>query len=166
MVPTFVSDLKDCHKLIDSVIFRVGHRNLPKPNVDGLSLLNYKDLGQQIGRSLINTLDHAELSIYYGSEGTGESADITKSIVHCKPCFHFGLLALVWDELLITGFAVTHATTFKVEASNISVVIQEVECLGYSHDQQVSRLEKADVAFHMLSLEGQIPSTMVQDTKY
>jgi hypothetical protein len=91
-VGLLVSNLKDCHKLIDSVTFRVGHRNLSKPSVNGLSLLNYNELGQQIGRSLVNTLDHAELSIYYGSEETGESADITKSIVHCKPRFCFSLL--------------------------------------------------------------------------
>ncbi|KAK3297356.1 uncharacterized protein B0H64DRAFT_473482 [Chaetomium fimeti] len=125
------SDLNDCHKLIDSVAFRVGHRKLSKPSVDGLSLLNYRELGQQTGRSLTNDLDHAELSIYYGGEKTDESTDITKSIVH-----------------------LTHATTFKVEEGNTCVVIEEVECLGYSQDQRVSRLEKADVAFHMLSLEA------------
>ncbi|KAH6641083.1 hypothetical protein F5144DRAFT_562477 [Chaetomium tenue] len=126
------SDLKDCHKLIDSVTFRVGHRNLSKPRVEGLSLLNYRELGQQTtGRSLADTLDHAELSIYYGSEGTNESTDITKSIVH-----------------------LTHDTIFKIEEGNTCVVIQEVECFGYNQDQQANRLEKADISFHMLSLEA------------
>ncbi|KAH6850634.1 hypothetical protein B0I37DRAFT_118134 [Chaetomium sp. MPI-CAGE-AT-0009] len=125
------SDLKDCHKLIDSVTFRVGHRNLTKPTVAGLSLLNYRELGQQTGGSLANALDHAELSIYYGSEGMDEPTDITKSIVH-----------------------LTHATILKVEEINACVVIQEVECLGYNQGQRVNRLEKADVAFQMLSLEA------------
>ncbi|KAK4032241.1 hypothetical protein C8A01DRAFT_50919 [Parachaetomium inaequale] len=82
------SDLKDCHKLIDSVTFRVGHRNLSKPNVDGLSLLNYRELGQQSIRSAGSALGHAELSIYYGSDDTSVSTELTKSIVHSAKKLH------------------------------------------------------------------------------
>ncbi|EAQ86350.1 hypothetical protein CHGG_07603 [Chaetomium globosum CBS 148.51] len=96
------SDLKDCHKLIDSVTFRVGHRNLSKPRVDGLSLLNYRELGQQTSRSLADTLDHAELSIYYGSEGMGESTDVTKSVVHSAKKLHEKLEDMR-VELLVTS---------------------------------------------------------------
>ncbi|KAL2197719.1 hypothetical protein P885DRAFT_35147 [Corynascus similis CBS 632.67] len=77
------SDLKGYHKLIDSVTFRVGHRSLSKTYVEGLSLLSYCELGHQPVRSPNNALDHAELFIYYGNDGTNELADIAKSVVYC-----------------------------------------------------------------------------------
>ncbi|KAK4247066.1 hypothetical protein C7999DRAFT_14853 [Corynascus novoguineensis] len=77
------SDLKGYHKLIDSVTFRVGHRSLSKTYVEGLSLLNYCEPGHQPVRFSDNALDYAELSIYYGDDGTDEFADITKSVVYC-----------------------------------------------------------------------------------
>lgn len=48
----------------------------------------------------------------------------------------------------------TGDTVLKIEESTVSVVVEAVECLGFTQDQQVNRLEKADVAFHMISLEG------------
>jgi hypothetical protein len=58
-----------------------------KPIVDGLSLFNYCELGHSKARAGDTAMDYAELSIYYGSQGgqkTAQSADITKSIVHCR----------------------------------------------------------------------------------
>ena len=54
--------------------------------MEGLSLLNFCELGHPNVHTSNTALDHAELSIYYGkgSQGTDDSADITKSIVHCK----------------------------------------------------------------------------------
>ncbi|KAL2166652.1 hypothetical protein VTG60DRAFT_2348 [Thermothelomyces hinnuleus] len=125
------SDLRGYHKLIESVTFRVGHRTLSKPYVEGLSLLNYRELSDHHTVPLTDTaLDQAELSIYYGSETAeaDEPADITKSIAH-----------------------ITHATPLVVEKRNACVVVPGVECLGYLQDQQVNRLANADITFHMIS---------------
>jgi len=127
------SDLRGYHKLIESVTFRVGHRNLSEPYVDGLSLLNYREVGhQQSVRSTRAALDHAELSIYYGGDrGTEDLTDMTKSAIH-----------------------LTQSAVLEVEKNNACLVVRGVECLGYSQDQQVSRLAAADVAFQMISLEA------------
>jgi hypothetical protein len=49
---------------------------------------------------------------------------------------------------------VTGDTVLKIEESSVSVVVEAVECLGFAQDRQVNRLEKADVVFHTISLEG------------
>jgi hypothetical protein len=51
---------------------------------------------------------------------------------------------------------VSQATTLKVDEGNTRVVIEGVACLGFNHDRQVNRLEKADVVFHVTSREGQV----------
>ncbi len=70
------------HPLIDKVTFRVNHRELSKENVNGLSLLNYRELDNTNGPSSSITLNQAELAMYYDtSRGT---PDVTKCIVHCE----------------------------------------------------------------------------------
>ena len=81
---SFPSDLKQFHKLIDTVTFRVDHRNLSKANVDGLGLLNHREVGPRGARYIDSTVDYAELSIHYASQTPGETFDITKSIIHCE----------------------------------------------------------------------------------
>jgi hypothetical protein len=97
-------------------------------------------------------MNYAELSIYYGSQGgpgTAQSADITKSIVHCR--FSKPLAGI---NTALTYASVTGDTVLKIEESSASVVVEAAECLGFAQDQQVNRLEKADVVFHTISLEG------------
>jgi hypothetical protein len=37
----------------------------------------------------------------------------------------------------------------------VRVTLEAVECLGYAQDLEISRLEKANVAFQMTSLQGE-----------
>ncbi|KAK0739341.1 hypothetical protein B0T21DRAFT_362426 [Apiosordaria backusii] len=69
------SDTKNIYKLITNVTFGVGHRSLVKDRISGISLLQYRNLGQG---STYKEEEYAELLIYYG----GESDDITKSVLH------------------------------------------------------------------------------------
>jgi hypothetical protein len=160
-----ISDLEGLHRLIDSVSFQVGHRNLSKADVSGLSLLNYRELRHQSIRPVDSALDHAELSIYYSGQGTDTPANVTKTIVHRKrlssPQLNLHAAAAL---LLIRPMLVSQATTLKVDESNTRVVIEGVECLGFNHDRQVNRLEKADVVFHVTSREGQVTRLFMEDS--
>ncbi|KAK4096717.1 hypothetical protein N658DRAFT_501244 [Parathielavia hyrcaniae] len=125
------SDLKGLHRLITSVTFQVGHRSLSQSHVNGLSLVNYRELGQQNVHPVDSALDHAELSIYYDSQDMTKTGDITKTIVHLN-----------------------QASILKADESNACVIIEGVECVGSNQDMQLHRLEKADVTLQVTSQEG------------
>ncbi|KAK4099567.1 hypothetical protein N658DRAFT_498272 [Parathielavia hyrcaniae] len=134
------SNLKSLHSLITSVTFQVGHRSLSKLHVNGLTLVNYRELGHQNAHPVDSALDHAELSIYYDNQGMTKTGDITKTIVHLN-----------------------QASILKADESNACVVIEGVECLGFNQELQLYRLEKADVALHVTSQEGS--KTLHQELK-
>ncbi|KAK4149983.1 hypothetical protein C8A00DRAFT_46525 [Chaetomidium leptoderma] len=117
------SDLSGFHRLLNAVTFRVGHRNLSKANVDGLSLLNYRELDRQSLRSMDSALDRAELSIYYGSEGIGEASDIAKSIVHAANKLHERL-----EEMRMELFVTSLQYPRRDEIVALHLQATEVQC--------------------------------------
>ncbi|KAK3995118.1 hypothetical protein QBC44DRAFT_321243 [Cladorrhinum sp. PSN332] len=123
------SDIKQISKFLVNITFKVQHRSLCKANIDAVNLLHYREIREENSRSISSNLGHAELLVYYNSSAPASHGDITSSSLH-----------------------LTHQTKHTLE--DMSVVIEEVECLGFVQDIETSRLEKAGVTFQMESLQA------------
>jgi len=73
--------LGNIHQFVDSATFSIGHRNLTKVDITGVSLLYYRELHRNTDSRAAPGPDHAELLIHYDEAST---KDITRSEIRCK----------------------------------------------------------------------------------
>lgn len=94
------SDTKNLYKLMADITFGVGHRSLVKNGISGISLLQYRSLGQS---NEGQGEEYAELLVYYN-----KSEDITKSILKLRHDTVMKLIEgdarIVLDEIDCYGF--------------------------------------------------------------
>ncbi|KAK4173175.1 hypothetical protein QBC36DRAFT_195277 [Triangularia setosa] len=118
------SDTKSLYKLITDVTFGVGHRSLVKDRISGISLLQYRSLGQG---NTCRGEEYAELLIYHSDK----SDDISKSVLH-----------------------LCHDTVIRLSEEDVTIVLEEIACFGFIDDNQVNKLTKANVLFQAVSFEA------------
>ncbi|KAK1760373.1 hypothetical protein QBC47DRAFT_366974 [Echria macrotheca] len=122
-------ELGDMHQSIETVDFAVGHRTLSKIEIDGISLLHYREHGHDDGPRAHLEVDYAEILIQYRNTNP-ESKDITSNEIRLR----------------------RNSSVKMTQGTN--VVVQAVECLGFIDDEETSRIEKTDVTFQMTTPES------------
>ncbi|KAK4225464.1 hypothetical protein QBC38DRAFT_262852 [Podospora fimiseda] len=127
------SYLKQLSKLVTKVEFRVGHRSLCKDGIDSLNLLHYREIRGEDAGQTNRELEYAELLIYYSSSNSVNEGDITSNSLHLK-----------------------YGTKHRLFSEDMSVVIEEVECLGFMEDTEISRLKKANITIKMANLDAAV----------
>ncbi|KAK4114597.1 hypothetical protein N656DRAFT_821227 [Canariomyces notabilis] len=138
------SDLKNLNRLIDQVTFRVGHRALSKNSVEGLSLLNYRELSHYNNCYLESSVDHAEFSIHY-NQATGQTTDLTKTVILTAKKL-YQRLEDMRKELLVLGLQSPRANETIVlhlqstEVQSEVVVIPDAELWITRNPQDQHRL--------------------------
>jgi len=124
------SDIGSLYKLIDVVVFTSGHRNLTKSDINGLSLLHYRELHRENDPRRGLGIDYAELLIHYDEQASESPSSITRSEIRLK-----------------------RNTTIKVK-DGTQVVLNDIECLAFAGDDEKSRTTMSRVTFQMTTTDG------------